>query len=115
MNDIDTDVRDFSRGNDFTDEVTQPLPDRMRLDSAPRLFARLADALDVSRSALELLLSELLVYVDATPETLDAEQVWAMRAGLFEVVENVLPASKRERSRSGLSLLLVEIAPLGRD
>ena len=79
------------------------------------LFERLADALQLSESALELLVCELLVYVDATPATLGAEQLWNMRTGLFELVDNVLPADAREGTRSRLILLMLDVAPLDRE
>lgn len=113
MDDTNTDVRNASLRSDFPEERTQPLPYPAGFgDDPPRVFDRLAEALDVSRSALELLLSELLAYVDATPETLGAAELWDMRTGLFELVDNVLPAAKRERSRSGLVLLLLEVTPV---
>jgi hypothetical protein len=112
MDDTKSDVRDFSRRSEFSDEGTQPLTYPASFDDAPRLFDRLAEALDVSSSALELLLSELLAYVDATPETLGAAELWDLRVGLFELVDNVLPAAQRERSRSCLVLLLLDVAPV---
>jgi hypothetical protein len=61
---------------------------------------------------LESLAAELLRYVDATPATLAPAQLWAMRTGLLELVDTVLPAATRTRAREQLMLLLLQVAPL---
>jgi hypothetical protein len=96
---------------EVVDEVTQPY----RFPTSPgraSLFQSLADALGQDTAATEKLVSELLVYVDATPETLTGEQLWGMRAGLLELAENVLPAPRREGARSRLLVLMLEVAPV---
>ena len=105
---------------DFPDDVTQPLPLALSLDSAGRgqwnpLFVSLSEALDLSESAIEQLISELLVYVDATPASLTAAQLWNMRTGLFELVDKVLPPKMQSEARSRLEILMLEVAPVDRD
>jgi hypothetical protein len=102
---------------ELEDEITQPMPlarALARRNHPGDTFARLAETLEVEVTKLALLLFELLAYHDVTPATLTPEDVWHMRAGLLEVADNVLPSATRERARSRLQLLLLDIAPLDR-
>jgi hypothetical protein len=108
--------RDLMTGDDFTDEITQPLPLAFSLERArhadPRAwFTRLAEAFEVTTGSLEVLLSELMRFHDTSSAELSEQQLWNMRTGLLEIVDNVLPRPTRERARSRLQLLLLYVAP----
>jgi hypothetical protein len=76
------------------------------------LYARLVEALQLSASAVELLVGEVLIGAGATTTRLSAEQLWAMRSGLFEIVDGVLPSAISEIARTNLLTLLLSVAPL---
>jgi hypothetical protein len=101
---------------EMADEITQPLPlahslERARQARPGEMFRRLAEAFEVTPGSLEVLLSQLMFFHDASSATLTERQVWNMRAGLLEVADNVLPKATRERARSRLQLLLLHAAP----
>jgi hypothetical protein len=98
-------------------ETTHPLPFAVSIANFQKsarvdLFGRLAKSLLCGEQELESLAAELLLYVDATPATLKPAQLWAMRTGLLELVDTVLPAETRGRAREQLLLLLLQVAPL---
>ena len=100
----------------MADEITQPLPlahslERARHARPGEMFRRLADAFEVTTGSLEVLLAQLMFVHDASSASLTERQLWNMRAGLQEVAENVLPKATRERARSRLQLLLLDVAP----
>ena len=100
--------------DEFGDDVTQPIRIPLSHDGGSGrrwspLFSRLATALDFEESATEALVSELLVYVDASADRLDGHQLWDMRAGLFELIDAVLPPPTRAGARARLELLLLEL------
>jgi hypothetical protein len=76
------------------------------------LYDRLVDALQLGASAVDLLVSDLLVQVGATPARLTPAQLWDMRNELFELVDGVLPAAVREGARTNVLTLMLSVAPL---
>jgi hypothetical protein len=108
---------DSADENDFDEQVTQPLAFALSLERAATtrassvLFRRVAAAFELSEAGLETLLYEGMVCVGATPETLGADDVWALRAHLFELSSCSRTPGLRDRSRAALELLMFEIAP----
>ena len=69
-----------------------------------RLFGALAQALGFTEAMTELLLADLMARFDATPGTLTLVQLWAMRPGLFQVIDGVVPPSDRDAARTRVCL-----------
>jgi len=95
-----------------TNVVARPLSCSPEAEDAERpLYPRLVEALQLSASATELLVRDLLRHVGATPDQLSPAQLWDMRTGLFELVDGVLPTSTRETARTSVLTLLLAVAP----
>jgi hypothetical protein len=84
------------------------LQERVR---ATLLFRRVCTALGLTESTATTALAELFVAHDLTPTTIDESRLWAMRTGLFEVANQVLPLEQREAAQNRLQILMLEIAP----
>jgi hypothetical protein len=108
--------RDSGSGEYLDDEptnvVARPLSCAPGAEDERPLYPRLVEALQLSASATELLVCDLLRHVGATPNRLSPAQLWEMRTGLFELVDGVLPTSTREKARTSLLTLLLTVAPL---
>jgi len=95
-----------------TNVITRPGPYSPTDGADGPLYPRLVEALQLNASAVDLLVSDLLIHVGATAARLSPAQLWDMRTGLFELVDGVLPAAAREPARTSLLTLLLSVAPL---
>ena len=115
VDDRETAAHHDSTGDDFGEQITQPLALALALDAQGRkpngLFLRLAAALDLSENAALSVLEELLVAFDATPQSFTPVELWSMRTGLFEVIDQVLPVAQQQSAHARLQILLLESAP----